>query len=227
MTCSLTGPEGRSAPAPECLLVRPSWRGWLHLVALGSALPMVTLLAVAANGARARAGVIVYGVGLCAMLAVSAAYHRGVHSARARAAWQRADHATIFAAIAGTSTALVLTSLPNLFAIAMLIVVWGAAAGGATAKVLRFEQAGRTGAFMYIGLGWFGLVLLPAVAARGGAVAAGLLIGGGMLYTVGAAGFRRQWPTLRPATFSYHEVWHSFTIAAAAAHFAAVYTLAT
>ena len=32
--------------------------------------------------------------------------------------------------------------------------------------------------------------------------------------------------TLRPATFSYHEVWHPFTIAAAGLHFATIYTLA-
>jgi len=80
---------------------------------------------------------------------------------------------------------------------------------------------------MYVGMGWGALVLVPAVWQRRGPLAAGLLIAGGVMYTVGAAAFRRQWPTLRPATFSYHEVWHAFTIAAAGLHLAAVWTLAT
>lgn len=129
------------------------------------------LLAIEANGARARAGVIVYAVGLCAMLAVSTTYHRWVHTLRARAAWRRADHATIFAAIAGTFSAV-------------------------------------------------------ALAILGTAAAIALLLAGGAAYTVGAVGFGRRWPTLRPATFSYHEVWHAFTIVAAALHLAAVWTVA-
>lgn len=206
---------------------RPSWRGRLHLIALAAALPMVIVLATIAEGARARAGVIVYGVGLCSMLIVSTTYHRWVHTVRARAAWRRADHATIFAAIAGTSTAIALTSLSTGPAIAMLIVVWAAAVGGAALKALSFQRVHRFGGVMYIALGWSGLALLPAVWQRGGALPAGLLLGGGLLYTVGAAGFRKQWPTLCPTTFSYHEVWHCFTIAAAALHFATVADLVT
>lgn len=54
-----------------------------------------------------------------------------------------------------------------------------------------------------------------------------LLLGRGVLYTLGAVAFARHWPTLRPARFSYHEVWHVFTIAAAGMHFGAILTLAT
>ena len=206
---------------------RPSWRGRVHLIALWVALPLLVALTIASDDARSRAAVIVYGVGLCAMLAVSTIYHRWVHTIRSRAAWRRADHATIFAAIAGTSTALTLTSLSTGPAIAMLIVVWLAAIAGAAFKVFGFDRANRLGGVMYIALGWSGLVLVPAVWQRGGTTAVALLLGGGVLYTVGALAFARQWPTLRPARFSYHEVWHVFTIAAAASHFGAVLTLAT
>jgi hemolysin III len=206
---------------------RPSWRGRLHLIALWSAVPLIVALAIESNGARARAAVIVYGVGLCSMLAVSTIYHRWVRTIRARAAWRRADHATIFAAIAGTCAALALMSLTTGPAIAMLVIVWTAAAVGAAFKVLSFHRADRLGSVMYIALGWSGLALVPAVWQRGGPLAVGLLVAGGVVYTVGAAGFGRQWPTLRPSRFSYHEVWHALTIIAAGLHFAAVYTLAT
>jgi hemolysin III len=206
---------------------RPSWRGRLHLIALWSAVPLLVGLAIESDAARSRAAVIVYAVGLCSMLAVSTTYHRWVHTIRARANWRRADHAVIFAAIAGTFTALALTSLDTGPAIAMLILIWTAAAVGAGFKIFSFHRANRLGAAIYIAIGWAGLALVPAVWHRGGALAVGLLVAGGLVYTVGAAGFDRRWPTLRPATFSYHEVWHAFTIAAAGLHFAAIWTVAT
>lgn len=187
---------------------------------------MLVLLAIEANGARARAGVIVYAVGLCAMLAVSTTYHRWVHTLRARAAWRRADHATIFAAIAGTFSAVALAILGTAAAITLLIAMWAAAAVGAGVKIAGIRQSERIGAVMYIATGWAGLVLLPALWADRGATPIALLLGGGAAYTVGAVGFGRRWPTLRPATFSYHEVWHAFTIVAAALHLAAVWTVA-
>lgn len=206
---------------------RPSWRGRLHLFALVAAIPMLVLLAIQSNAAVSRAAVIVYAVGLCSMLAVSTIYHRWVHTFRARAAWRRADHATIFAAIAGTFSALALSTLSTGPAIALLVIIWGAAAVGAWFKIFSFERTNRLGVAMYIAIGWAGLAIVPAVWDRGGALAVGLLLAGGVLYTVGAVGFGRQWPSLEPGTFSYHEVWHAFTIAAAGLHFAAVWTVAT
>ena len=85
---------------------RPRWRGRVHLLALWAAVPALVVLVLLADGARARTGAIFYGVGLCAMLAVSVTYHRWVHTLRARARWRRADHATIYLLIAGTYTAI-------------------------------------------------------------------------------------------------------------------------
>ena len=206
---------------------RPSWRGRLHLIALLSATPVLVMLAVESDGARARAAVIMYAVGLCSMLAVSTTYHRWVHTIRARAAWRRADHATIFAAIAGTFAALALICLGTRAAIATLIVVWLAAAASAAVKIVWFDRAHRFGSFMYIALGWAGVAIAPAVWHRGGVATVCLVLAGGVIYTVGALAFSRQWPRLRPATFSYHECWHACTLAAAALHLVAIWTVAT
>jgi len=216
----------RIMDAPLGSPARPSWRGRLHLIALWSALPMVVLLAVHADGARARAGVIVYAVGLCSMLAVSTTYHRWVHTVRARRIWRRVDHATIFATIGGTFTALAMVSLGNGSVITMMILIWAAAAGGAVVKIVNVPRSDRIGVILYIAIGWAGLTLVPALWSHAGPVPVGLLIGGGIVYTVGALGFGRQWPTLRPSTFSYHEVWHAFTVAAAGLHFATVWVVA-
>jgi hemolysin III len=220
-----TGPKVLDVPLGSPW--RPSWRGRVHVIALMVAVPLLSVLAIAADGARSRAGVIVYGAGLCGMLAVSTTYHRWVHSLRARVAWRRADHATIYVMIAGTCTALALTSLDTGWAIALLVPVWAVAVAGALFKVVLFDRAHRYGGALYIVLGWSGLLLVVPVARHAGPLAVGLLLGGGIVYTVGALGFNRRWPTLSPTRFSYHEVWHVCTVAAAALHFAAIATLAT
>ena len=228
-TLAISSLDSPSAALDEPLgtLSRPSWRGRLHLIALLSVTPLLVTLAVASDGARARAAVIMYAVGLCAMLAVSTTYHRWVHTLSARAAWRRADHATIFAAIAGTFAALALLSLGTGAAIATLVIVWGAAAASAAVKVIWFDRAHRFGSAMYIGLGWAGVAIAPALWQRGGVPTITLVLGGGVIYTAGAIAFSRQWPTLRPSKFSYHEFWHACTLAAAGLHLAAIWTVAT
>jgi hemolysin III len=206
---------------------RPSWRGRVHVIALASAVPLLVALAIVADGGRARGGVIVYGAGLCGMLAVSATYHRWVHSLAARVAWRRADHATIYVMIAGTCTALALTSLGTGWAVALLIPVWAVAFAGALFKVVLFDRVHGYGGALYIVLGWTGLLLVVPVWRHSGGLAVALLLGGGVVYTVGALGFNRRWPTLSPSRFSYHEVWHACTVVAAGLHFAAIATLAT
>jgi hemolysin III len=219
--------NARVLDAPLGSPSRPTWRGLLHMVALLAAVPLLVALSIVSDGARTRAAVIVYAAGLCSMLTASTVYHRWAHSLRARAIWRRADHAMIFAAIAGTFTALALSTLGTGTAIAVLVTIWAAAAVGAVVKLTRFQRADRIGSVMYVAMGWAGLLLVPAVWHHRGALAVGLLVAGGVMYTVGAAAFRRQWPTLRPTTFSYHEVWHAFTIAAAGLHLGAVWTVAT
>jgi hemolysin III len=206
---------------------RPTWRGRIHLIALWFAVPLVVVMAIAADGTRARVAVVMYAFGLCSMLAVSTIYHRWVHSDRFRVAWRRADHATIFATIAGTFTGLALTTLEAGPATVMVVVAWVAAVAAALLKIAAARSGDRIDVVMYVAGGWTGVVLIPALWQQGGPLSVGLLVGGGIVYTVGAIGFRRRWPTLRSVTFSYHEVWHAFTVVAAALHFAAVWTVAT
>jgi hemolysin III len=49
-----------------------------------------------------------------------------------------------------------------------------------------------------------------------------LLVGGGAVYSLGAAVYALRRPDPVPAVFGYHEVFHALVIIAAALHFAAV-----
>ncbi len=203
---------------------RPSWRGGIHAIALIVAVPaMFALLLGSADDIPTRLSVTTYGVGICLMLAVSATYHRWVHGLRARCAWRRADHAAIFAAIAGSSTAAVVSAVPGATRQALLVAIWSTALIGAGCKFARWHGGDRAGTVLYATTIALGSIAIPWVWDRHGIAPAALLIVGGIVYLVGAAGFSKQWPTLRAAVFSYHEVWHVLTVVAAAAQFVAIW----
>ena len=52
-----------------------------------------------------------------------------------------------------------------------------------------------------------------------------LLFLGGVVYTVGALFYATKRPVLWPKTFGYHELFHAFTLIAAALHTAAVHSV--
>lgn len=204
----------------------PSWRGRLHLITLMVAIPTLVLLAIDAEGARARTGVVIYAVGLSAMFGVSTMYHRWARTPRARAIWRRADHATIFVAIAATCTPVCLL-VGGPAAIWVLVGSWVVAAIGITAEMRDGTRAAKVGRFMYIANGWLVILILPPLWSSGHETAALLLIGGGVVYTVGAVFFARSWPQLWPDVFGYHEAWHVATVTGASAHLAAIWLLTT
>lgn len=206
---------------------RPSWRGRIHMLGLFVAIPALTLLIVFADGTRATVGASIYAVGVCAMFAASTTYHRWVDDLWARAAWRRADHAMVFAAIAGSVTPVVLIVMPSGWGYGLLSVVWTVSVVGAVFKFGHWRQGNSIGSALYAAVSGLTALALPALWVRGGATPAVLYLLSGLLYILGARWFAKTWPRLRPAVFSYHEVWHLFTVAAAAVHFAAVWAIST
>ena len=209
-------------------VLRPTWRGGIHVIGLVAAVPaFIALLLTSTGDTRLRLGLVVYAVGLCSMLGASATYHRWVHGLRARCAWRRVDHAAIFAAIAGSSTPIVVAALPGAPGFVLVGAVWSAALLGACCKLSRWAGGDRAGTAMYAVTIMLGAVAVPWLWAREGSGPAAFVVAGGVAYLVGAACFATRWPRLRPTVFSYHEVWHVFTLIAAVAQFVAIWMLAT
>ena len=206
---------------------RPTWRGRVHLIALYLAAPSLAVLIASAASTRARVGVCIYAVGLCSMFAVSTTYHRWVNCLRLRAIWRRADHAMIFAAIAGSTTPVVLLTVPGVRGYALIALVWVVSIAGAACKMARWHRGDAIGSGFYAAVSILSALTLPALWDKGGARPAALFIISGLVYVVGVVGFAKNVPRLRPTVFSFHEVWHVCTVIAAGAHFAAVWTIAT
>ena len=208
---------------------RPTWRGGIHSIGLVVAVPAVgaLLLASSSEGWRLQVGIVVYAVGLCSMLAASTIYHRWVHGLRARCTWRRVDHAAIFAAIAGSSTPIVLAALPGATGLVLVGVIWAAAFVGAGFKLSTWEGGDRAGTAMYAVTITLGVLAFPWLWAREG-------IGAGGVRGRGWCRLSRWRLLLRQAMadgaadgFSYHEVWHVNTMVAAVAQFVAIWMLVT
>ncbi|MGD9704465.1 MAG: hemolysin III family protein [Acidimicrobiia bacterium] len=204
------------------VLARPSWRGWLHATAFAVAIPAGVLLILAASGAAARTAASIYVAGVLLGFGTSAAYHRLARSEGARRVMQRMDHSMIFVLIAATYTPICLLGLPSAWGIPVLVAVWTAAAGGVVIKLTAFERMPRLGYAMYPILGWAAVIAMPVMVTHLTVAQLALVVGGGLMYTLGLPVLITRRPNPWPKTFGYHEVWHAFTVVAGVCHFAAI-----
>lgn len=203
-------------PAEE----RPTWRGWLHVGAFMLSIPAGVLLILAADHASARVAASIYAASLLLGFGTSAGYHRLARRERTQAIMQRLDHSMIFVLIAGSYTPVCLLGLPTSWGIPLLCVVWSFAAVGILVKQFAFERFKVLEYSLYPILGWILVVAAPALLRNMSPVELSLLLAGGLLYTIGIPVLVRERPDPWPRTFGYHEIWHGFTVAAGACHFA-------
>ena len=205
-------------PAP----VRPRWRGVIHRWAAILLVPVFGALLVLAEGGAERTAVLVHGIGVVGMLAVSATYHSGRLSPAAFRVFKRLDHGTILLAIAGTYTAVTVLALQGSAQTRMLWVVGIGAALGVAIRMAWLDAPYPVVAAVYLAVGWSALADLPGYARGTTSLELGLIVAGGVLYTVGGVIYALHRPTLKPETFGYHELFHALVVAGALCHIAAV-----
>jgi hemolysin III len=200
----------------------PLLRGVTHAWAFWFALAATVVLVALAETAVARGAALVYGAGLCLMLAGSAVYHRWKCDPRLRATLRRIDHSTIFVFIAASYTPICLLVLDGSLRWVVLGGVWAGALGGVALSVAWITAPRVLHALAYVALGWFAMIATPQLVARLPLTPLLLLGIGGLLYSAGAAIYAAQRPDPWPRVFGFHEVFHALVIAAAVAHFVAM-----
>lgn len=199
----------------------PRLRGVLHLIAAPLALIGGVILIFAAPTPSTRIAAAVFMVTSAALFTTSAVYHMGRWLPPTKAMLRRMDHSNIFLIIAGTYTPLSLILLPPDDARVLLSVVWAGAIAGVLIRNFWLTAPRWIYVPIYVALGWAAIFYVPEFA-ESGALILGLIVAGGVLYTVGAAVYALKWPQISLQWFGFHEMFHSFTIAAFAAHFSAI-----
>lgn len=217
-------PRASTAPTLAPADDRPTQRGMLCLYGFFAFLAAGGALLALDPGARTWP-VAVFLLSVVALMGTSALYHRVRWSPGAYGRMRRLDHAMIFVLITGTETPLFLVGLEGrgldwLFYTALAV------AGAGFAITMFWAGAPKwVRAVVYVVVGWSGVPAIPYLAESVGLGPLALLLGGGLLYSIGALAYALKRPNPWPGRFGYHEVFHAFVVAAAATHFAAIAAL--
>jgi hemolysin III len=206
--------------------IKPRLRGWLHAATWPLAFVSFLVLLVLADNVVVRAGAAVFMFSALALFGVSAVYHTGRWSDRARTIWKRIDHATIFILIAGSYTPFTLMLLSTEQAVLLLSIVWGGALAGVLFRLLWVGAPRWMYVPLYLLLGWAAVLYFPEFSRESSTAVMVLLIVGGGLYTLGALVYGFKKPDPWPTWFGFHEVFHTLTIAAFIVHYIGVSMLA-
>lgn len=190
--------------------------GGLGLIALVVGL----LKAVWAGDGYAIAGSIVFGLSLVTLYTMSSIYHGLSPRLKAKKVFQVLDHCTIFVLIAGTYTPITICNIREYNAPlgwAVFGVVWAAAVIGIILNAIDLERYAKFSMICYLAMGWCIVFTGDTIVRSMGAAGSGLILAGGVLYSVGAvfyalAGKRRY----------MHSVFHLFVCAGSVLHIMAV-----
>jgi hemolysin III len=193
-------------------LVNAISHGLGFLLAVAS-LPILVVFSGRHGAASSLTGAVIFSVTMMVLYLSSALYHALPHG-RAKAWFQRFDHAAIFLFIAGSYTPFVLGPLHGAWGWALFGVVWGAAAIGIAAKVLNRLKHPFWSTGLYVAMGWVALVAVVPMFERIAPSGLAWLVAGGVAYTVGAIFF-----LLDNRVRYAHFVWHLFVMTGSTCHF--------
>ena len=202
-------------------VAKPVFRGYLHVASAVVAPFALVLLVLLADSPRGIVGAAIFGASLVVLFWTSASYHVLV-SRRLRGFMRRLDRSVIFIFIAGTYTPFALNLMSNAWGIPILSVVGGLALVGFITTLAAPEAPRWVRAGLYLILGWVGIVGITELVDALPAEALGLLVLGGVLFSVSGAIYATRRPDPFPQVFGYHEVFHTLQVAATAVFYSLV-----
>lgn len=194
-----------------------------HIV--GGGLGIIVLLlclarAIRLDSAAAVIGATVYGVTMITLYAVSSVYH-GMRSNTGKKVMQIIDHCAIYFLIAGTYTPILLMCfIPQYPQIgwSLLALEWILAIAATVLTAIDLRNYRVVSMVCYITMGWGILPFCKQTMELMTKTGFGLLLSGGIVYTVGAIlygiGAKKRW---------WHSVFHIFVVAGSLLQFLAIY----
>ena len=197
-----------------------------HLVgAVLSIVGLIVLLVIAIENGSTRQIVAfsIFGASLVSMYCASAFYHSLKVSERAVAHLRRIDHMMIYILIAGSYTPVCLVLLRGRLGLWLLVAVWSLAALGTLQTVAWMHAPDWLSTVLYIGMGWIAVFLVRPLLAAAPPGFFFWMLGGGVIYTLGAVLYATNWPRLKPGAtprlFGSHEIWHLCVMGGSFAHY--------
>ena len=216
-----TRAEAADAVREKVAEVNPKLRGMLHAAITPLALAAGVVLIALSPTVKTRVGSAVFAGTALLLFAVSAIYHRGNWSPRVWALLRRIDHSNIFLLIAGSYTPFTLILLEGKDRVVLLVLVWSGALLGALFRTLWTDAPRWLYVPIYLAMGWAAIFYADKFSTAGPTAVIVLIVVGGGLYTLGGLVYGLKRPNPFPTWFGFHEVFHSFVVAAFICHYVA------
>ena len=155
----------------------------------------------------------------------SALYH-GVPSSKFSYVMRAIDHSSIFLAIAGSYTPILLYGINNSYSYIGLAFIWFAAIVGIILKIIAFstgyvQKSEKPALIMYLIMGWVSVFFIPSMVSSLTWPVMGLILLGGLCYTVGVYFYKQHKIKMN------HFIWHLFIIGGAFSHYFAIYLMSS
>ncbi len=195
-----------------------------HIVGGAVGIAALTLCVIFAAIRHDIYGVIscaIYGATMIVLYTMSSIYHGLKPDMLAKKVFQIIDHCSIFLLIAGTYTPIALCSLRAANpALGWVIfgVVWACAALGIVLNGVDLDRYKKFSMICYLAMGWCIIFAIKPTAIALGWGGMLLLVGGGILYTIGAAIYGKA----KYVKFT-HSVFHIFVVLASILHFLCIF----
>ena len=91
----------------------------------------------------------------------------------------------------------------------IIILQWGTTIFGILYKIFAKKINEKFSLFLYLMMGWLVIFIIPAIITKTGPAFWGLMLAGGLSYTIGAAFYAKKKPY-------FHMIWHLFIMLASA-----------
>ena len=158
----------------------------------------------------------IFGASLILLYLSSTLYH-SLPQPQLKRLFKTLDHCAIYLLIAGSYTPFLLVNMRGTVGWIIFGVVWALALGGITLKLVYGHRLKALRVIIYLGMGWLILVAADDLAAGLNDQALKLIVGGGVVYTLGVVFY------LFDRIPFNHAIWHLFVVGGSLCHFFAVY----
>ncbi len=167
---------------------------------------------------------IIFSIGLVGLYTASTVYHGIIAPIEKLEFLRKIDHIMIYILIASTYTPIGLIPLKGIVGYSLLTIVWTLTIIGIILKIFWMNAPRWVSTGFYLLLGWISIFFIYPMVKVLPPVAIGLLVLGGLMYSIGAVIYGKKSEKLRIWKFGFHEVFHVFILLGSFFHFLMIYT---
>ena len=199
--------------------IKDPMSAFTHFIGFLAVIPVFICLMEKAETKTQMAAFTIFGISLLLLYGASTVYHTLKLSAEKTAFLRRIDHMMIFVLIAGTYTPVCLVTLAGKWGTLLLSAIWVIAVAGVFMKILWMGAPRWLSTMIYVVMGWLSITAFVPLMKAVGWGGFGMLLGGGIAYTVGALIYALKKPNLAILkSFGFHEIFHVFVMIGSGFH---------